>query len=243
MYGSVSEPLFEDMEGGQAKTGAVEPIIRCERLTLGYGRAAVLRDVNLDIPCGVFLPFVGPNGAGKTTLLRAILGLIKPMAGTIHTPFASSPPGYVSQQKSIDPLYPVSALDIVLMGFYTRMGPNGRDAGRFRDKARELLARFELDGHENKTFDELSGGMRQKVLIARALAADPAVLIMDEPTTELDHHSQRMVMEILHDASARECRTALLVHHGLDALVERASRVCLVRDGAARVVPIENARF
>ncbi len=220
-----------------------EPLIRCNDLTLGYGGDAILRNVNLTIPAGVILPFVGPNGSGKTTLLRAILGLLRPLAGDIRTPFASSPPGYVPQQKRIDPLYPVSALDIVLMGFYRKTGWRNHNHDACRVEAIGLLARFDLADHVHKTFDELSGGMRQKVLIARALAGDPSVLIMDEPTTELDHRAQQAVLHVLRQAVEADARTVLLVHHGLDVVDELACDVCLVRDGNAVIVPVQEARF
>ena len=218
-------------------------IIACERLALGYEGRLLLDDVNLEIRGGTFLPFVGPNGAGKTTLLRAITGLTKPLSGLITTPFAERPPGYVSQQKSIDPLYPVSALDIVMMGFYPCMGWRGSHRDSCVSRARELLERFDLLEHENKTFDQLSGGMRQKLLIARALACDPEVLIMDEPTTELDHKTQVTVLGILRNAVESEGRTVLLVHHGIATIRGMAHEVCLINDGTARMVAIDEAVF
>jgi len=223
---------------------AGDPLIECTNLALGYGSDVVLDNVNLAIPRGLFLPFVGPNGTGKTTLLRAILGMIRPLRGTIRTPFATRPPGYVSQQKTIDPLYPISVLDIALMGAYRQMGWHGRHARAVcRERAERLLADFGLKEHMHKTFDQLSGGMRQKALIARALAGEPEVLVMDEPTTELDHNSQRAVMEILRNAAYSEGRTVLLVHHGLDIVAEMASTVCLIREGQVRLMPVEEARF
>ncbi len=226
------------------KQDCADPIIRCRGLTLGYGDEIVLEDVDLSIPAGVFLPFVGPNGAGKTTLLRAILGLIPPIKGRIQTPFAHAPPGYVSQLKAIDPLYPVSALNIVLMGAYRCMGWHGRGhRSACVKEARRWLAEFGLKDHEHKTFDELSGGMRQKVLVARALATSSDVLIMDEPTTELDYRAQRDLLNILKQAAQRDGRTVLLVHHGLDLVRELSSEVCLVHEGKAVIVPIGKARF
>ncbi len=223
---------------------AVSPIITCRRLSLGYGSNTILSDVNLALPSGVFLPFVGPNGAGKTTLLRAILGLLQPLAGTLSTPFDTCPPGYVSQQKAIDPLYPVSVLDIVLMGAYRDMGWHGRTRKKESlDAAMRILERFGLAEHRHKTFDQLSGGMRQKTMVARALAGGARVLIMDEPTTELDHRSQRELLDMLHDAAHVDGRTVLLVHHGLELIMNMADTVCLVNDGTAALVPIEKARF
>ncbi len=220
------------------------PMIECRNLTLGYGRETVLENVNLVVRQGVFLPFVGPNGAGKTTLLRAILGLVRPMQGDIVTPFSAIPPGYVSQQKAIDPLYPVCVLDIVMMGFYRRMGWHGRrDRQQCREEALRLLERFGMADHRHKTFDQLSGGMRQKTMVARALANNPSVLIMDEPTTELDHRTQRELLVLLHEAAFRDGRTVLLVHHGLELIQGMASKVCLVNGGSANIIPVEEAGF
>jgi zinc transport system ATP-binding protein len=234
--------MTTDTTEGMRTGESADFVIEFENVSLGYNGFPLLRDVNLRIPRGSFIPFVGPNGAGKTTILRSVLGILKPQSGVIRTPFARKPPGYVSQQKTIDPLFPVSALDIVLMGFYPVMGHSGKiDAREVRDKAFALLERFNLSGHAHKSFNELSGGMRQKVIIARALAADPEVVIMDEPTTELDHAAQAAVIELLHVAFEQEGRTVLLAHHGLDAIEPLAKDVCLVRDGSARMVPIGKA--
>jgi len=221
---------------------ASEPVIRIRNLTLGYGREVVLEDVSLDLPGGRFLPFIGPNGAGKTTILRAILGLLRPLAGMIETPFALRPPGYVAQQKAIDPIYPVSLREIVFMGCVPLLRNGGGRQEAWERVDREL-ERFGLLEHHRKTFSELSGGMRQKAMIARAFVSRPDVLIMDEPATELDESAQRTVLESLHRAAVVDGRTVLLAHHGLDAMVGRTETVCLVRDGTARLVPIAEAHF
>lgn len=218
------------------------PIIRLREVTLGYGAEPVLRDVSLDLAPGMFLPFVGPNGAGKTTLLRAILGLIRPLSGAIETPFAAAPPGYVAQQKAIDPIYPVSVREIVRMGCPAGRGGRRDRAAAWQSVDREL-ERFGLLAHARKTFAELSGGLRQKVMIARALVSRPRVVVMDEPVTELDEGAQRMVLERLHRAAMEEQRTVLIAHHGLDAIAGRTQTVCLVRDGQARLVPLAAAHF
>ncbi len=223
---------------------AREPCIVCEDLVLGYGSDIVLQNVNLQLPHGIFLPFVGANGSGKTTLLRAILGLVRPLSGRITTPFRAQPPGYVSQQKTIDPLYPVSVLDIAMLGAYPTLGWRGRhERGARLAEAMRRLCAFGLGDHIHKTFDQLSGGMRQKALIARALVGNPTALIMDEPTTELDHASRREVLDILRRAAADEGRTVLMVHHGIDLIAGMASQVCLVHEGRARLVPVEEASF
>jgi len=212
-----------------------DPIIVCEHVTVAYGGDDVLHNVSIRIPRRAFLPFVGPNGAGKTTLLRAILGLIRPRRGRIRTPFAHSPPGYVPQQKAIDPLYPVSARQIVAMGLHPRLGWWRRPTADQRRAVAETLERMDLARHAEKTYAELSGGMRQKVLIARALVGGAEVLVMDEPASELDEASQQETLEHLSRLNQQEGKTILLAHHGLDAVVERADAVVMVDHGHVRV--------
>ncbi|MBM4016793.1 MAG: ABC transporter ATP-binding protein [Planctomycetes bacterium] len=212
-----------------------EPIIVCEHVSVAYGLQEVLHDVSLEIPGGAFVPFIGPNGAGKTTLLRAILGLLKPRRGRILAPFGRAPPGYVPQQKSIDPLYPVSLRQIVVMGLYPQLGWWRRPAGKQRAAVEAALERLGLADHAYKRYSELSGGMKQKVLVARALVNGPEVIVMDEPTSELDQASERDVLSHLLRLSREDGKTVLLAHHGLDAIAGTADRICLVDRGRVRV--------
>ena len=218
------------------------PVIVCENVSVGYGREVVVRDVHLEIPPGVFLPFVGPNGAGKTTLLRAILGLLPVRAGAIRTPFDRCPPGYVPQKNSIDPLYPVPLRQIVAMGLYPSLGWRGRLKGEYARRVDAALEEFGLAGHERKTFGELSGGMKQKAFLARAFASGAEVYVMDEPTSELDEDSEVSVLEHLHRLSNAEGKTVLIAHHGLDDLGGRADRVVLVRHGRVRFAETDDVR-
>jgi ABC-type Mn2+/Zn2+ transport system ATPase subunit len=213
-----------------------EPIIVCDHVSLAYGRDEVVHDACLSILPGSFLPFVGPNGAGKTTLLRAILGLLKPRAGRIVTPFHRRRPGYVPQQKAIDRLYPVSTRQIVEMGLYPQVGWWRRLSRTQHATVQHVLEQFNLAEHARKTFGELSGGMRQKAMIARALAGGAEVFIMDEPTSELDEQSEKDLLGHLFRLS-RECgKTVLLAHHGLDHISEFAPDLCLVKHGRVSLV-------
>ncbi len=217
-----------------------EAIIRCRGLTVGYGREVVLRGVDLDVPRGAFLPFVGPNGAGKTTLLRAILGLLRPLAGTIETPFHRTPPGYVPQQKAIDPLYPLSAEQIALMGLYPRLGWWRRPSATDRKMLESTLGQLGLAPHRRKTYGELSGGTKQKALIARALLTGAEVLIMDEPTSELDEPSEIEVLHHLARLSREEGKTVLLACHALDHVAALGEHACLVNHGRLRLISMTN---
>ncbi len=208
-----------------------DAIIVCEHVSVAYGRDEVLHDVCVQIERGAFLPVVGPNGAGKTTLLRVILGLTRPRRGRIRTPFHRCPPGYVPQHKSIDPLFPVSVRQIVMMGLYPHLGWWRRLSKANRDSVQTALEQLGLADHANKAFRELSGGMKQKALIARALVSGAEVLVMDEPSSELDEQSEREILAHLCRLSKEEGKTVILAHHGLDHVAELTPVLCLVNHG------------
>ena len=218
------------------------PIIACSHVHIAYGRQEVVHDACLEIPRGILLPFVGPNGAGKTTLLRAILGLLRPCAGEIRTPFAEKPAGYVPQQKNVDPLYPVSTRQIVAMGLYPELGAWKRPNPEQRQRLEAALVRLDLQNHQRKTFGELSGGMKQKALLARALVSGAEVFVLDEPTSELDEETERDVLEHLVALARDEGKTVLLAHHGLDQAAALADRVCVVHHGRVHLDSISEAR-
>ncbi len=216
-------------------------VITCEDIFVGYGSELVLKGVSLQIMAGSFVLLMGPNGAGKTTLLKALLGLLQPRRGQITTPFHRTAPGYVPQQKSIDPLYPVTVRQIVGMGLYPELGPWRRVTGDFRRRVDATLEQFDLLAHDRKTFSELSGGMRQKTLIARAFVSGAEIFILDEPTSELDERSEREVVQHLHRLARQQNKTVLLVHHGLGHAVDHGDMVCLVNHGKAVLLePDEN---
>lgn len=215
-----------------------DPIIRCVEVSVGYGRQEILHKVTLEIPRGSFLPFTGPNGSGKTTLLRAILGLLPLRHGRIEAPFSQTPAGYVPQQKVIDPLYPVSARQIVEMGLHPRrrwLGPLSKDQRQAVDTALEQLG---MADHAGKTFRELSGGMKQKILIARAFVCDSDVIIMDEPTSELDEQSEKDVLDHLLKLHRHHGKTVLMAHHDLDLMAELTDSMCRINHGKAEVVKL-----
>lgn len=210
----------------------MEPIIRCKNLTLGYGRDVVLNQVSLDIPRGTFVSFTGPNGAGKTTLLRGILGLLKPMGGSIKTPFHQNPAGYVPQHKSIDPLFPLTVRGIIKMGLYPKLGWWKNPDASQKKNLELILNKLKLTEHAHKNYRDLSGGTKQKVLIARALVSGAEVFILDEPTSELDEDTEAEVLQHLQRFVLNEGKTVLMVLHGMNhPAVRMASHVCVVDHG------------
>ena len=222
--------------------GGQSILIDCDHVSVAYGQQEVLHDVYLQIPSGTLLPFVGPNGAGTTTLLRAILGLVGITHGRIQTPFGEKPAGYVPQQKTIDPLYPVTTRQIVEMGLFTELGWWGRPNAAQRRRVDENLDRFGLLSHQFKTFAELSGGMKQKALLGRALVSNAEVFIMDEPTSELDEESERDVMAHFASMVRDEGKSVLLAHHGLDQAASLSPTVCVVHRGYAQLASVNEAR-
>ncbi|HPO36445.1 MAG TPA: ATP-binding cassette domain-containing protein [Kiritimatiellia bacterium] len=211
------------------------PVIQCRGVTVAYGRDVVLDRIDLTVPRGALLPFVGPNGAGKTTLLKACLGLIPHQGGEILCDFGGLPPAYVPQQKQIDPIYPVSVRDLVRMGLYPEIRCWGRfNCGRNARVAR-ILTRFGLEEHQHKHFGELSGGLRQKALLARAVVTQASVLVLDEPTAGLDATSEADLLNLIRSLHEDEGKTVLWVHHRLDQCVALARQVCLVDKRGVRL--------
>jgi manganese/zinc/iron transport system ATP- binding protein len=219
----------------------MQSAIRCENVHVALGGQEILRGVSLDIPRGCLLPMVGANGAGKTTLLKAMLGLVPIRQGRIVTPFAESRPGYVPQQKSIDPIYPVSLRRIVEMGLYPRLGWWRRPSPADRAVVDAVLENLGLAAHQHKTFGALSGGMKQKALLARAFVSGADIVLLDEPTSELDEPTEAEVLGHLKRLVAEEGRTVVFVHHGLHQAAALAEQLCWVEHGLARMVASADA--
>ena len=153
----------------------MDPLLRLRGVSLGYKGRPVLDGVSFVIERGEFAALLGPNGAGKTTLFRGILGLIPVLAGRIEYGFdrRATPPGYVPQKESLDPIFPLTAYEVVLMGAAARVLPLWPVGRRRRHLAAECLARVGLSDAAEEPFWALSGGQKQRVLIARALAVEP----------------------------------------------------------------------
>ena len=216
-------------------------IIECRSLTLAYGQDTILSQVNLDIKSGWLLPFVGANGAGKSTLFKALLGLLPPRGGEIRRLWGKSRPGYVPQQQHIDSIFPVTLRNIIAMGLYSECGPLRILSREQKIRLDAALESFGLLEHQHKTFAELSGGLRQKTLIARAVIGNSPVIFLDEPVAGLDATSEEAVLELLMDLCGKQGRTILIAHHRLEDLSRLSSRVCLVEHGKAEILPAEDA--
>jgi zinc transport system ATP-binding protein len=208
-------------------------VIEIEDLRFSFDNGGpVLEDVSLAVAAQEFVTIIGPNGGGKTTLLKLMLGLLQPSAGRLRV-LGTSPErarpriGYMPQLATLDPRFPVRVLDVVLMG---RLGPNrqvGAPSGEDRRAAMTALARVGMTDLARRTFSALSGGQRQRALLARALACDPELLLLDEPAAGLDQKMEQDFSALLGELT--RSKTVVLVSHDLGFVSEIVDTVVCVR--------------
>lgn len=193
-------------------------IIEIKDLDFAYNGEVVLKDVNLTVRQRDFMAIIGPNGGGKTTLLKLMLGLLTPDRGTVlidgKSPQKASPCiGYVPQNVHVNPGFPITAIDVVLMG---KLDPKKRSSRQSAANRRDALAALELmkmTTYADKKIGTLSGGQRQRVFIARALVAQPKLLVLDEPTASIDTKGQADFYRLLSELNKEV--TVLVVSHDL----------------------------
>lgn len=215
----------------QAKTPAI-PAVHVEDLTVAYRDHPVLWDIDLTVPQGVLLGIVGPNGAGKTTLIKAILGLVRTVAGTVQVlgqPLRTQRRhiAYVPQRGSVDWDFPTNVLDVVLMGTYGQLGWWRRPKAPQRQQALDALARVGMADFARRQISQLSGGQQQRVFLARALVQQAQVYFMDEPFQGVDAVTEKAIIELLRELR-NTGRTVLVVHHDLHTVPEYFDWVTLL---------------
>jgi zinc transport system ATP-binding protein len=211
-----------------------QPLVEVQNVYAGYNHETVLEDINLAIQPEDFIGLIGPNGGGKTTLLKVILGLLEPRQGSVRV-MGKSPRrgrkwiGYVPQFAIFDSDFPISVHDVVRMG---RLGPDHLfKPYSEKDDAivDERLAWVDLLEHKDRALSELSGGQRQRVYIARALAGEPALLLLDEPTISVDIEARAHIYDLLHRINGHGV-TILLVSHDLNVISKYVKTIgCLNR--------------
>ncbi len=193
--------------------------IEVEDLTVAYRDKPAIWDMDLRIPTGVLAAIVGPNGAGKSTLLKAVLGLIRPVAGSIQVfgqPFRNMRRrvAYVPQRSSVDWDFPTDVLDVATMGTYGRLGWIRRPGREERRDALAALERVGIADLVHRQIGQLSGGQQQRVFLARALVQDADLYVMDEPFQGVDAITEAAIVNVLR-ALRDDGKTVVAVHHDL----------------------------
>ena len=219
-------------EEALAGAAAGVPAIEVHDLTVAYRTQPVLWDVDLQLPAGKLIAIVGPNGAGKSTLLKAMLGLVPTVTGWVQIfgePYARrrSWVGYVPQRESVDWDFPTSAQDVVTMGLYGQIGWFRRPSARHRETALACLDKVGMKEYAHRQISQLSGGQQQRVFLARALAQDARLYLMDEPFAGVDATTERAILTLLKELR-NTGRTVVAVHHDLQTVAEYFDHVVLL---------------
>lgn len=198
-------------------------LIKIKNLFFKYQKTDILENVNLTIKDDDFLAIIGPNGGGKSTLLKLILGLLPLQSGKIEKYIKNSQIGYVPQNTNLNIDFPITALEVVLMG---HVSSKKRIFGYSKDEiscALESLNQVGMKDYANKKIGDLSGGQRQRVFIARALCSNPKIMLLDEPTASIDVQGQQEIYELLRELNKSIC--IVVVSHDLSILLNYAKNV------------------
>lgn len=227
---NVSLATSDGILASGAKPGDVPFEIR--GMTVSYGQKPAVFSVDMTVPKGAMTAIIGPNGAGKSTLLKAALGIVKPLAGRavfFGAPLAEARDriAYVPQRSSVDWDFPTRVIDVVLMGLYPKLGLLGRIKPRHRTTAVECLERVGMESFTERQIGQLSGGQQQRVFLARALAQDADLYLLDEPFAGVDAATEKAVVDVLKDLR-NAGKTVVVVHHDLNTVEDYFDRVFLI---------------
>ncbi len=206
-----------------------QALITLQDAELGY-RKRLLGPLSFSLARGDLWGVVGPNGSGKTTLAKTLLGLLPPLRGQ-RLKQAGIRCAYAPQRHRLNPDYPLSAFEVALMGRTADWGRFGRPRAADRRRVEEEFSRLGLSDLAGRMFRTLSGGQQQRVLIARVLAADPDVLVLDEPSEGMDLSGGADVLTFLRDLDRERRMGILLISHHLDDVISVANRLCLINHG------------
>lgn len=208
----------------------MRPIIEIKNLSAGYDGRTVLRDINLPVYEHDFLGIIGPNGGGKTTLIKCILGLLSPTKGEIIYNGKQTPckMGYLPQYSTIDRKFPISVEEVILSGLSSQKSLTSRFNTEQREKAQEVIHRMGLEGLEQRAIGKLSGGQLQRALLGRAVISDPAVLILDEPSTYIDKQFEARLYELLAEIN-KEC-AIILVSHDIGTVLQQVKSIACINE-------------
>ncbi len=236
-----TKPATETHLSARPEHSADSPL-SVHALTVAYHRRPVLWDIDYDAPANQLIAIVGPNGAGKSTLIKACLGLVPRASGQVEfwgRPYrqARARVGYVPQRESVDWDFPVSALDVVCMGRYRKIGWCRPVSRKHKAFARECLDRVGMADFAKRQISQLSGGQQQRVFLARALAQEAELYFMDEPFAGVDAATERAIIEVLR-ALRSQGKTVVCVHHDLQTVAEYFDHVLLLNMRVVAAGPV-----
>lgn len=231
-----------DLVGSPRGGDGAESPLAIRGLTVSYGGKPAVFSVDVCFQPGQMTAIVGPNGAGKSTLLKAALGIIRPLSGQVTS--HGRPLGerrariaYVPQRASVDWDFPARVCDVVMMGLYRELGLLGRVRGAHRARVRACLERVGMVEFAGRQIGQLSGGQQQRVFLARALAQEADLYLLDEPLAGVDAATERAIIGVLKDLKAAG-RTVVAVHHDLATVPEYFDRVFLINTTAIAEGPV-----
>lgn len=218
----------------------IKHVVELENVCFAYQDNDVLKDISFTINEGEFVGIIGPNGGGKTTLIKLLMGFLKPSEGHIaifnHPPMMSRQQiAYVPQSLGFDKQFPISVLELVLEGRLSHLPWYGIFSKQDKQIALEALERVDLLDLQDRSFGSLSGGQIQRALIARALASQPSLLLLDEPTASVDNRSETDIYEILKGLQGEI--TIMMVTHNLQAAIELVEKVICIQQTATLLNP------
>ncbi|MFH1498025.1 MAG: metal ABC transporter ATP-binding protein [Verrucomicrobiota bacterium] len=224
-------------------TADATPALEIHDLTVSYHRKPVLWGIDVAVAPGQLVGIIGPNGAGKSTLIKACMGLLPVSGGWVKVfgkTLRSAPGrvGYVPQRESVDWDFPVSVLDVVLMGRYGRLGLGRRPGKSDREAARACLDKVQLLPFANRQISNLSGGQQQRVFLARALAQEADLYFMDEPFAGVDAATEAAIITVLRELRSAG-KTILVVHHDLPTARQYFDRLLLLNMNVVAFGPTE----
>lgn len=216
----------------------MEKIIEVKNLSYGYDRDFIFENVNFDIYRGDFVGIIGANGTGKSTLIKLILGQLKPDKGSVkfmnndsYNSKILGKIGYVPQvgiSRGID--FPATCEEIVMMNLYKEIGRFRFPNKRHKEMVEKALKIVSMEDMKDKRFSEMSGGQQQRVVIAKAIVNNPEVLILDEPTTGIDHKSELVLYELLEKLYTENKITIVMISHDIEKIKKYASKLIKLDD-------------
>lgn len=201
-------------------------ILRCNQLSIGYGKNIVLSNINFEIQQGDFLAIVGENGSGKSTLMKTILGLLPCLSGEIH--YNNMHVGYLPQRSEMMKEFPATVKEIVLSGNISSLKRKFFYTSKDRKKAKKWMKKLNIEEIENCSYQTLSGGQQQRVLLARALCACEDILLLDEPVTGLDPKATSDLYDILMDLNHNQKITIVMISHDIASVLRYATHILSV---------------